>query len=100
MITDVSPRICWGWLTLQVVSPSKFFELLYDFADLLFVVLVGDECSLGRVNDNAIFHAERHDQVLPAAANDRAAGSEADVPANDCVAVRVAAGEPGERLPA
>ena len=66
---------CWTgqqWHPSQILPPAALFELLDQLAQGLFVVLVGHQRRVGRVHDQAIGQAQGDDQVLVAAANDRA----------------------------
>src|SRR5436309_3332907 len=49
---------CAGAVILQVLGPTLLLQQFDDLPDGLFVVLVGDECGVGRVNDDAVFQAE------------------------------------------
>ena len=49
---------------LEVFMPAPLFDQFDQFADRFFVVFVRHQGRLGRVDDDAVFDPQRHDQVL------------------------------------
>src|ERR1043166_9028245 len=63
---------------LKVIAPAAGLQLFDHFADGFLVMFAGDERGAGRVDDDAVFDAERDDQVLAAGADDAAACADAE----------------------
>ena len=63
-------------------------------------MLVGNEGGVVGVDDEAVFEAEGHDEVVAGGADDRPGGAQAEVLAGDGVAGVVGAELAGQGLPA
>ena len=61
----------------------------HDFADGLFFTLVGDQRRIRRVNHNAVFHANRRDQVLSRGADNAVGRTQGDGLADKGITVAI-----------
>ena len=84
---------------LQILSPATLFQEFYELAYGFFVVLVGNQRGVGRMDDDAVFNSQRGDEMIVARPDDRARRVDADVAGKDRVSVLIDAAEAGQRLP-